>query len=163
MTPISPKLVQGREREELVVRFFAYLEKLEVREGRIDILGWHDRPREFIWDFVSEANDISNKNLHYIAELEMEFERMLEAVDTLFEFGFRKSAQAKQVPRVRFEAISVGTALALRQNPDLLTPPICNTDWSQGQEFADVTTSDAANVKSKLIRRISFVFERLCG
>jgi hypothetical protein len=161
MTPISQKLVSAREREELVVRFFTYLERLQVNDGTLDLPGWHDRPREFIWNFVEEANQRAEEEQGYIGTLEAEFGTMLEAVEKLFPYGFRKTAQGNQIPRVRFEAIAVGTALALREDPDLLKPPVHQADWSQGQDFADVTTSDAANVKSKLLKRISFVYERV--
>lgn len=161
MTPISQKLVSGREREELIVRFFTYLERLENNEGKLDLPDWHDRPREFIWNFVAEANQRAEQQPDYIGSLQTEFERMLEAVGALFPYGFRKTAQGNQIPRVRFEAIAVGTALALREDPSLMNPPVHQADWSQGEDFSDVTTSDAANVKSKLLKRITFVYERV--
>jgi hypothetical protein len=161
MTPISSKLVSGREREELVVRFFTYLERLVNNDGKLDLPGWHDRPREFIWSFVEEANERAVEDPSYIDSLQAEFERMLEAVAGLFPYGFRKTAQGNQIPSVRFEALAVGTALALRDDPSIINPPFQQADWSQEEEFSNVTTSDAANVKSKLLKRISFVYERV--
>lgn len=161
MTPISEKLVSGREREELVVRFFTYLEQLVHNDGKLDLPGWHDRPREFIWSFVAAANRRAEEDSSYIDSLQAEFERMLAAVESLFPYGFRKTAQGNQIPRVRFEAIAVGTALALRDDPSIMNPPVQQADWSQEKDFSDVTTSDAANVKSKLLKRISFVYERV--
>ena len=87
---------------------------------------------------------------------------MLEFVDVNFEHGFRKSATARQVPRVRFEAISVGTGLALRGRPDLRgATDIDTAPWLQSDEFREITTSDAANVRSRVLGRISFVYNRL--
>jgi len=161
MTPISTNLVNEREREELIVRFFTYLEKLTRENGAFDLPGWRDRPREYIWAFVDEANGLASNDSEYIARLRQEFDAMLAEVDRLFPFGFRKAATGKQILRVRFEAIAVGTALALRDRGQLTTTPADVAGWSDGQEFGDVTTSDAANVKSKLLARIRFVYERL--
>ncbi|KPM18072.1 DUF262 domain-containing protein [Citromicrobium sp. WPS32] len=161
LTPVSAKAVREREREELLVRFFTYLERLEVVGGELDLPGWRDRPREFIWDFVKTANAEATADLEYINRLRTEFDRTMRFVEAAFPNGFRKSPTGSQVPRVRFEAIAVGSALALRANEELLNPPIEPVDWADGDEFSEVTTSDAANVKSKLLRRISYVFVRL--
>ena len=48
-----------------------------------------------------------------------DFQRMVSFVKENFPFGFAKTEKAKATPRVRFEAISVGVALALREKPDL--------------------------------------------
>ncbi|EKD61323.1 MAG: hypothetical protein ACD_54C00289G0003 [uncultured bacterium] len=161
MTPVSTNLVNEREREELVVRFFTYLEKLTRDNGGFDLPGWKDRPREYIWAFVDEANGLARDDPGYLARLRQDFDSMLGEVERLFPFGFRKTATGKQIPRVRFEAIAVGTALALRDRGQLTTMPVDVAGWVDGHEFGDVTTSDAANVKSKLLSRISFVYERL--
>lgn len=157
LTPISASLVKAREREELVVRFFTFLEKMEVVNGVIDIPGWQDRPREYFWEFVKDANEVAQDDPNFITRLREEFVNMTLFVSSAFPFGFRKSQNATQVPRVRFEAISVGSSAAIRENPALLQPTFPATNWTNDAEFAAVTTSDAANVKSKLVRRIQFV------
>ena len=157
LTPISASLVNAREREELVVRFFTFLEKMEVTNGLVVMRGWQDRPREHFWEFVENANETAQKELDYIPRLRHEFVQMTQFVGEAFPFGFRKAPNAAQVPRVRFEAISVGSAAALREKPELLHAPFPATGWAHDDEFASVTTSDAANVKFKLIRRIQFV------
>lgn len=160
-TPIGAKLVNEREREELVVRFFTYLEKFTQAEGVMDLPGWRDRPRDYIWAFVREANERATNDPDYLPRLRAEFEAMLEEVERLFPNGFRKTATGKQIPRVRFEAIAVGTALALRSFGQLAATREGVAAWADGADFADVTTSDAANVKSKLLARVRFVYERL--
>ena len=75
-------------------------------------------------------------------------------VENNFPNTFKKSEKAKSIPRVRFEAIAVGTILALREKSDLSTS---NVDWLNSNEFKKWTTSDAANNKSKVIGRIEFV------
>lgn len=161
MTPISAKAVREREREELLVRFFTYLELLEVNNDEFDLPGWRDRPREFIWGFVKTANEQAAEDPNFIVRLREEFDSMITFVDSAFPNGFRKSPTGNQVPRVRFEAIAVGSALAIRAQPALADDPIAEVDWADSGEFSEVTTSDAANVKSKLLGRISYVFSRL--
>ena len=160
-TPIAAKQVSEREREELVVRFFTYLEKFTLENGVMDLPGWRDRPRDYIWAFVREANERAVNDPGYLPRLRAEFDAMLAEVDRLFPHGFRKSAAGKQIPRVRFEAIAVGTALALRRLGHLAVGPADVAGWADGADFAAVTTSDAANVKSKLLARVRFVYERL--
>ncbi|MDI9312330.1 MAG: hypothetical protein QM535_19125 [Limnohabitans sp.] len=84
----------------------------------------------------------------------------LKFVEDNFPNGFRKSESSKSIPRVRFEAIAVGTNLALRKNPRLV---IDNVKWINSNEFKHWTTSDAANNKSKVIGRIEFVKNCLEG
>jgi hypothetical protein len=161
MTPLSGKLVKEREREELVIRFFTYLETLRVGGNGLDLPGWKDRPREFIWKFVKGANEAAADDPAYITRLRDEFARMVAYVAQAFPNGFRKSATGTQIPRVRFEAIAVGAGLALRNKPELAAQPVEPVQWADDQTFADVTTSDAANVRSKLLGRISYVYDRL--
>ena len=85
---------------------------------------------------------------------------MIDFVGKNFPYGFAKSAKAKSTPRVRFEAISVGTALALRENPNL---EVDNVDWLNSQEFKQYTTSDASNNEGKLKSRIEYVRDKLLG
>ena len=67
-----------------------------------------------------------------------------------------------QVPRARYEAIAVGSGLALRQRSDLLDAlPFGLWTGLGDDEFLKVTTSDAANVRSKVVGRIEFVRRRL--
>lgn len=160
MTPVSAKAVNEREREELAVRFFTYIERVTRVGDQLDMPGWQDKPREYIWSFVDEANQRAANDPGYLQQLSAEFDQMNRTVGDLFPNGFRKTPTGKQIPRVRFEAIAVGTALALRDGGITATAADV-AQWAGSEEFADVTTSDAANVKSKLLARIQFVRERL--
>ena len=60
--------------------------------------------------------------------------------------------------RMRFEAISVGVALALRAYPNL---EVKNVDWLNSEEFKVLTTSDASNNEGKLVARVEYVRDRL--
>ena len=93
-------------------------------------------------------------------QYKLDFENMLEFVKDNFEFGFAKSQNATTTPRVRFEAISVGVALALKECPNL---KIENIEWINSEEFKDHTTSDASNNEGKLVARVEYVRDKLLG
>ena len=155
LTPMSQKTVDQREREELLTRFFAYLNRSETTEGRFP--NYRDRPKKFLYDYLKSANDDANANPDSIAEMRAEFDRMLQMVAKLFPNGFRKSANANTVPRVRFEAIATGTALALRQNANLTITPVQVVKRMMDKGFDKIVVSDGANVRSKLEGRIDLV------
>lgn len=155
LTPMSQKTVDQREREELVTRFFAYLNRSETPEGRFP--NYRDRPKKFLYDYLKSANDEAAANPQLIAEMRSEFDRMLQAVAELFPNGFRKGANANTVPRVRFEAIATGTALAMRKNADLEVTQEQVAERMAEKGFDKIVVSDGANVRSKLEGRIDLV------
>ncbi|MEE2953027.1 MAG: DUF262 domain-containing protein [Pseudomonadota bacterium] len=161
LTPISERQVDAREREELAARFYAFADLAEVHGSDVTLPGWRDRPRQYIYDFVEQANADGAENPEYIDRLGEHFDQVLRFVDRNFPFGFRKTATSTQVPRVRFEAIAVGCALAISAKPELANSAIDVSGWIDGKEFADITTSDAANVRAKVQGRIGFVVEKL--
>lgn len=128
------------EKEELILRFFAYSESY--------LLFKHD-----VAIFLNQYVIAKGKNGFNQAQMKLEFERMLNFVNQYIPGGFSKLG-GKAIPRVRFEAISVGSNLALRQDPDLQPEYL---DWLDSKEFKEYTTSDASNNKNKLITRIEFV------
>jgi Protein of unknown function DUF262 len=161
LTPISERLVALREREEFVVRFFTFLDRAQIENGEVIFPGWKDRPREYIYEYVKNANSRGHEDPAYIEKLRNEFRVMLNFVQSNFPNGFRKGPRANQVPRVRYEAIAVGAGLAIRQRPELALRRIDVGHWIDGAEFQEITTSDSANVRAKLQRRIGYVVERL--
>jgi len=90
-----------------------------------------------------------------------QFDRVLGFVREHFPNGFRRTAKHTSVPRIRFEAIAVGVALALRINPDLSPGNV--TPWLESDEFMKHTRSDASNSKPKVVNRIHFVRDNLLG
>lgn len=92
--------------------------------------------------------------------LKKDFENMLNFVDKYFPNGFAKTKGAKSTPRVRFEAISVGTALALETKPDLQPTDM---SWLDSEDFSRETTTHASNSKPRLKSRIFYVKDRLLG
>lgn len=153
LAPVSGKSQKERIPEELVTRFFAYGDGLE---------GYQDNPSKFIFDYVK------TKNIAFVADPSLEggyrqrFERMLNFVEANFPNGFRKNSTANTTPRVRFEAIAIGSDQALQEDSQLAARlNLKVADWIDDEEFKKVTTSDAANVRAKLESRINFVRQRL--
>lgn len=161
LTPVSKALVSQKEREELVTRFFAYLDSFIPAIG--DIPEYKEEPRRFYFKFVDDTNQKAQSEIEEhdtsatIQSMESEFKQMLAFIKEVSPNGFTKSETGKQVPRVRFEAIAVGAALALREKPELLDTLPCITPALESHEFAIATKSDAANVKSKLLNRITLL------
>ena len=165
LTPISMPLIDKREREELVTRFFAYLESFDptAAEGDGDIPNYKEEPRRFYFTFVKEMNDRIKDNIARTGDSAMsetmktEFQRVLSFVTKVSPHGFTKSETGNQVPRVRFESIAVGSALALRADQGLFERAPDITSLLESEAFKTATKSDAANVKSKLLKRMKLV------
>jgi hypothetical protein len=165
LTPVSKALVAKREREELITRFFAYLESFDptLAGGEGDIPNYKEEPRRFYFSFVKEANEriaaeIQQNGTSATADsMRSEFQQMLQFVRSVSPNGFTKSETGNQVPRVRFESIAVGSALALRADQVLLQRAPDITPLLESEPFKTATKSDAANVKSKLLGRIRLV------
>lgn len=144
LCPLSETLKKRYEGQELVLRFFAYLNNYKKFEHRVD---------QFIDDYVDSNKDTFNRD-----EYLKEFKGMLDFVDKNFPYGFAKSKNAKSTPRVRFEAIAVGVALALRENEKLI---VNNVDWIESDEFRVHTTSHASNSPNRVTGRIEYVRDML--
>ncbi|MCB0515670.1 MAG: DUF262 domain-containing protein [Chitinophagales bacterium] len=137
------------EKEELITRFFAFSNNYQNFVHSV---------KGFLDEYIIETGKTFDESIK--DEMKNEFFRTLNFVESNFPNGFRKSVGSKSIPRVRFEAIAVGSNLALRENPNLT---VTNVDWIDSNEFKKQTTSDAANNKSKVIGRIEFVKNCLLG
>ena len=146
LAPLSPAYVKRREREEFALRFFAYAERY---------LDFDKSVKEFLDQYVKAKNPSFDENAMWA-----EYERMLKFVEANFPDGFKRP-HYKTAKRVRFEAIAVGVALALRENPNLKPPP--TEVWSDNEEFQDLTTSDSSNSKPRVKKRIEYVRDHLLG
>ncbi|CAA7621583.1 conserved hypothetical protein [Candidatus Terasakiella magnetica] len=168
LTPISTELADKREREELVTRFFAYLESFDPKAIAADgdggdIPDYREEPRRFYFTFLKAMNERASDEVAKEGEsatlkaMSVEFKRVLAFVEKISPYGFTKTTTGSQVPRVRFESISVGSALALRADPGLFNRAPDITPLLNSEEYKKATTSDAANVRSKLLKRIKMV------
>ena len=147
LCPISETLVRKREPEEFVLRFFAYLNKYQKFERQVNV-------------FLNEYLEKHNNDGIDQDSMSSEFHKMLDFVDKYFPHGFSKSKGHVRIPRIRFEAISVGVALALRKKSDLEPKSMA---WLDSPAFKEYTTSDSSNSRPKVIRRIEYVRDRLLG
>jgi len=150
LAPLSDSVELRRERDEFVLRFFAYLD---------NYLNFDKRVVEFLDEFL-EAHQ-PGFDATKAEPMRNEFKRMLEFVDRHFApNGFRKKTGHTRTPRIRFEAIAVGVALALRENSTLVPASLA---WLDSEEFKKHTTSDASNSRPKVKARIEFVRDQLLG
>ena len=144
LCPMSETMKKRYEDSELVVRFFAYLNDYQNFKHSVE---------KFLDDFVVKCEGNFNRD-HFANE----FNTMLIFVQKYFPFGFGKTKNAKSVPKVRFEAISVGVALALQKKPDL-TP--ASMEWLLSDDFKRHTTTHASNSPRRVIGRIEYVRDAL--
>ena len=147
LAPLSGYSEKRREREEFVLRFFAYMENYQ---------GFEKRVREFLDEYlVKTQGSFSEARANELRDV---FLSMLRFVKDNFPYGFRKADHHARTPRIRFEAIAVGSALALKEKPGL---KVDSVDWINSPEFKKHTTSDASNSRPKVINRIEFVRDHL--
>lgn len=152
LAPVPKTQVDLREREELVTRFFAYGDGLE---------GYRDRVSDFLYDYTKRMNTAFASDPGLEERYRERFRRVMEFVARVFPYGFRRGAKGTETPRTRFEAIAIGSYLALQERPDLPELPVDVSGWVGGDEFRKVIGSDGANAASRLRGRISFVRTRL--
>ncbi|WP_207389300.1 hypothetical protein [Marinobacter halodurans] len=112
---------------------------------------------KFLDDYLEEMNGKGFEEKEY----RKRFGDVLDFVGLYFPIGFKKSQNDNSVPRIRFEAISVGVHLALRCRQDFVPEGI--GAWITGKEFGQLTRSDASNSRPKVINRIHFVRDNLLG
>lgn len=146
LCPISEARQKRAEYSELLLRFFAYANDYENFNHRVD---------EFLENYVDKTTDGFNN-------LQEELQQVLNYIEQTFGvLGFRKREKDTSVPRIRFEALAVGAALALRENPELSTNQ--DLSWLTSEEFIQHTRSDASNSKPKVKARIEYVRDKLLG
>ena len=145
LCPLSDVSRHKREPEEFVLRFFAYLNNYKNFGKNVYLF--------LNTYFKKHNNDEIDKDT-----MSAEFHQMLDFIEKYFPNGFSKKKGHVRTPRIRFEAISVGVALALRAKSDLQPKSM---DWLDSEEFKKYTASDASNSKAKVIRRIEYVRDQL--
>lgn len=157
LCPMSTASERLRVREDLVTRFFTFSDRFNE-----DLPGYKDRLREYLDAWLEEANSQAVANPETVDTLRARFQNVMKFVQQHFPYGFTKSSRSRFTPAVRFDAIAVGVAEALRKRPRL-KPAVQPTEWLNSDEFFELTTSNAANVRSKIVDRITFVRDSLLG
>ena len=146
LCPLSENKVARYARFELVLRFFAFVNR--YKDFKHDVAPFLDKY------LLENQASFDESSFH------LEFDGMCKFVEKYFANGFAKPDSQKAVPNVRFEAISVGTALALREKPDLVPTDM---SWLDSEEFKQKTTTDASNNPGRLRERVEFVRDSLLG
>lgn len=138
---------EDSERQELATRFYVYLDAYE--DFRHEVRNFLDRHTRRLNGSLSPVD---------IEIMRREFEGVMRFVARSFDDGFYRRGSPNRVPRVRFEAIAIGSALALRLKPDLVAG---DTSWVHADEFERLTRTDASNSGPRLRGRIEYVRDRL--
>ena len=141
LCPISTTAAKRGEKEELILRFFAYSDRYQTFVHSV---------YQFLDKYLVEKNrDGFDRDA-----LTEDFRNMLNYVERNLPFGFAKTLKAKSTPRVRYEAIAIGINLALKANPSL---PDMEEDFTLTSEFKKHVTSHASNSGPKLKGRVEYV------
>ncbi len=154
LAPASNQDVNRREREELVTRFFAYSDGLT---------GYKDRPSQFLSEYMRDANQRFQAMPGLTDTYGRRFHETMDFVARVFPRGFRRAKDGSKTPRSRFEAIAIGSYLALAERPDLRHNTVDVSTWVDGGEFKEVVGADGANAIGRLRGRINYVKDRLIG
>ncbi len=155
---ITDKKKNRREDEELILRFFAYSD---------NYLNFNKSVQGFLDNYLKDINkqwlQLNDEELKSEQNKKInEFNSMLNFAQRHLAYNIYKNEKTKQNSRVRFEALSVGINLALRQKPSLINEQI-NSDWIASKDFLKLVTTDGSNTKKKVHARIEFVRNRLLG
>lgn len=155
LAPVSKKEADERARDELVTRFFAYGDGLD---------GYKDRPAEFLFNYVKKMNEVFAGQPETKAEYQETFTDTMNFIDRVFPYGFRKTKNGTATRKARFEAIAIGSKLALEAKPALANEQVADVSaWLSGAAFETVTGSDGANAIARLRDRTEFVRNKLLG
>lgn len=158
LAPIDKWLINRQEKEELILRFFAFSD------------GYSHYPNNTgVANYLDEYLDKKNKELAKLSpdkrnqELDnyyKQFTSTLTFVDNYSELGFRRTHNP-QTKRVIFEAIAVGVNSALKVNPNISFSKLGMQELLNSKTFIDYTSGNVGNKKAyskeQLIGRIDFI------
>ena len=149
---LSENKLKRREDTELVSRFFAYSNNYQNFVHSVTT---------FINEYIVETGE--NFDRKQSKEFEKEFKKVMKFAKKYYPNGFIKvmGNNRRDTPRVRFEALAVGAALALRENPNLVPSKVLIENMLASDEFNKLVTSDGSNSKSRVKARIEFVRDAL--
>ena len=131
-------------REELVLRFFAYLYDLDSFVHSVK-------------DFLNSYMEKADKKFNY-SENDKIFKEVFKTLNKALSNGISKGR--KNTPLNLYEAVSVGAALAYIKNGKINTAGI--QEWIKDKELIKYTTG-ATNTKSSVIKRIDFCKNKFGG
>ena len=150
---IFAKIVETRhEPEELILRFFAYSDEYSTFKGE---------QSKFFDEYLEGMNQKMKEGLVEKSDYEHRFVSMLKFVENNFEFGFLIAKNRTVTPIVRFEALSVGIALALKEKTELENIIGADVSWVNSQEFISLITGSNTSTPAKVRARIDFVKNKI--
>jgi hypothetical protein len=152
LAPVTEAALNLREREELVTRFFAYGDGLE---------GYRDRPADFLFAYAKKMTERFAQQAELVDVYRERFNRTMQFARKIFPLGFRTTSRSTKTYRTRFEALAIGTQLALAARPDLFDKSPDVQEWIGSREFEELTKSGGANPIASLRRRLEYVRDRL--
>lgn len=139
--------ISKRDPQEFVLRFFAFLNNYKNYTGK--------KVHEFLDNYLEQENNSKSSNINVMRD---EFNRMLRFIKKYLPNAlhiYRKTKrQYEPTTRIKFESITVGTALALRENKDL-TPS--SVSFINSTEFDKLTKSNASSSNNKVVKRLEYV------
>lgn len=142
--------IDRREPQEFVLRFFAFLNNYNNFHG--------NKVNEFLDEYLKTVNEDEKFDRE---KMQIEFLSMLYFVEQYFPKGFRQGKDYnKTTTRIKFESLSIGVALALREKNNLIPK---STNWINSQEFKKNTSADGSSSRLKVIKRIEYVRDQLLG
>lgn len=133
-------------REELVLRFFAFLNRYEKFEHSVV-------------DFLNNYMQDSTKEFDYKAG-DIIFKKTFKELSACLPNGITRTQTRNLTPVNLFEAVSVGAALALKKQSQLVCANIHK--WLSSKELKILTTG-ATNNKKRVAGRIEFCRDRFLG
>lgn len=142
--------IRRKEDIELVSRFFAY--SYEYKNFKHEV-------RRFITKFIQDYGDSKQYTVGREKQFKDEFRNTFQYIQKNYpENVFHNGNRINQTPRVRFEAIAVGTNLALKKtNGKLKISKRKIEQLIADPTFKEYTTSDASNSRNKIAKRIEYV------
>lgn len=147
LCPIPESKVQRGEYEELALRFFAYSNSY---------LKFKHDVAPFLDDYLKSQNKGFDRDA-----LKQDFDNVMHFAEKYLDPPyFARKGRDNATPRVRFEALSVGIYLALKQDPNIQPNDFA---WLDSREFKFHTTSDASNNQGRLKARVEFVRDCILG
>lgn len=153
LTPIAKWLINRNEREELLLRFFAFSEWYPKFSDSKGISKQLD-------DYMKEMNASFNTEIR--EEMLNRFNITMTFVDKFYPYGFAKNANAKQVARPYFEALSVGAFLALKDNKSLTVSKENIEELLTDEKFISSVSGRYQTHRAKTIKdRIDYVKDGL--
>lgn len=153
LAPLSKVVEKRQEHEELILRFFALADNYPKYKTQYQGIG------TYLDEYMNAKN--STFTSEEADEKYTSLIKVLEFVNENFENGFSKKRN-QGVSRVFFEAISVGTFLALKEKPNLKANKSNIQNWIRDKEFKAITSGKyKTHVPEKILQRINFVKDKL--